>query len=124
MCIRDRVLSDADVDRLAKQKEKTDQRKGTDVEPGEAEKKEVEATEAQAGDAGEPKVESKSILRVFKRKKNVPSEDPKSPAQQEPEQARSEPQESPDAQSAPQESTDAQSRTGDDSTPKEKNEEE
>jgi len=110
----ERVLSDADVDRLAKPKEKTDQGKDTDAEPSEADKKEVEATEAQAGDVGEAKVETKSILRVFKRKKDVPSEDPKSPAHQEPEQA----------QIAPQESTDAQSRTGDDSSPKEKNEEE
>ena len=120
----ERVLSDADVDRLVKPKEKTDKGKDTDAEPSEAEKKEVEAAEAQAGDAGEAKVESKSILRVFKRKKNVPSEEPKSATSQEPEQARSAPQESPDARSAPQESPDAQSPTGDDSTPKEKNEEE
>jgi small subunit ribosomal protein S1 len=129
----ERVLSDADVDRLAKPQEKTDQGKDTDAEPSGAEKKEVEATEAEAGDAGEAKVESKSILRVFKRKKDVRSEEPKSPTQ-EPEQAQSEPQESPDAQSEPQESTDAQSepqestdaqsQAGDDSSPKEKNEEE
>jgi len=110
----ERVLSDADVDRLAKQKEKTGKAKDNDAEPTEADKNEVEATEAQAGDAGEAKAAGKSILRVFKRKKDVPSEDPKSPAHQEPEQARS----------APQESSDAQSRTGDDSSPKEKNEEE
>jgi small subunit ribosomal protein S1 len=130
----ERVLSDADVDRLAKPQEKTDQGKDTDAEPSGAEKKEVEATEAEAGDAGEAKVESKSILRVFKRKKDVRSEEPKSPTPQEPEQAQSEPQESPDAQSEPQESTDAQSepqestdaqsQAGDDSSPKEKNEEE
>ncbi len=120
----ERVLSDADVDRLVKPKEKTDQGKDTDAEPSEADKKEVEATEAdkkeveateaEAGDAGEAKVASNPILRVFKRKKDVPSEDPKSATSQEPEQA----------QSAPQESTDAQSQAGDDSSPKEKNEEE
>jgi len=140
----ERVLSDADVDRLAKPKEKNDQGKDTDAEPSEADKKEVEpseadkkevepseadkkeveateadkkeveATKAEAGDAGEAKVESKSILGVFKRKKDVPSEDPKSPISQEPEQA----------QSGPQEGTDAQSQAGDDSSPKEKNEEE
>jgi small subunit ribosomal protein S1 len=111
----ERVLSDADVDRLAKQKEKTGKGKDTDAKPAEEEKKEVEATEPQAGDAGEAKAAGKSILSVFKRKKDVPSEGPKSPANQEPEQARSAPQESPDVQSAPQESTDAQSPTGDDS---------
>ncbi len=110
----ERVLSDADVDRLAKPKEKTDQGKDTDAEPGEAERKEVEAAKTEAGEAGEAKVESKSILRVFKRKKDVPSEEPKSPAPQEPEQA----------QLDLQESTDAQSQAGDDSSPEEKNGEE
>jgi small subunit ribosomal protein S1 len=105
----ERVLSDADVDRLAKPKEKTDQGKDTDAEPSEADKKEVEATKDEAGDDGEAKVESKSILGVFKRKKNVRSEEPKSPAPQEPEQA----------QLDPQESTDAQSQAGDDSSPAE-----
>jgi len=106
----ERVLSDADVDRLAKPKEKTDQGKDTDAEPSEAEKKEGEAAKAEAGEA---KVESKSILRVFKRKKDVRSEEPKSPATQEPEQA----------QLDPQESTDAQGQADDDSSPKEKTEE-
>jgi small subunit ribosomal protein S1 len=105
----ERVLSDADVDRLAKPKEKTDQGKDTDAEPSEADKKEVEATKDEAGDDGEAKVESKSILGVFKRKKNVRSEEPKSPAPQEPEQA----------QLDPQESTDVQSQAGDDSSPAE-----
>jgi hypothetical protein len=58
-------------------------------------------------------VESKSILRVFKRKKDAHSEETKSPAPREPEQA----------QLDPQESTDAQSQAGDDSSPKEKTEE-
>ncbi len=109
----ERVLSDADVDRLAKQKEKIEQAKDTDAEPSGADKNEVEAAEAQAGDAGEEKGESKSILRVFKRKKDARSEEPKSPAPQEPEQAQI---------VVPQESTDAQSLTGDDSSPKEKTE--
>ena len=94
--------------------EKTGKAKDNDAESAEEHKREVEATEAQAGEPGEQKVETKSILGVFKRKKDVPSEDPKSPAQQETEQARSD----------PQESSDAQSRTGDDSSTKEKNEQE
>ncbi|HUU18021.1 MAG TPA: 30S ribosomal protein S1 [Sedimentisphaerales bacterium] len=110
----ERVLSDADVDRLAKPKDKTDQGIDTDAEPSEAEKKEVEETKAEAGDAGEAKVESKSILSVFKRKKDVRSKEPESPAPQEPEQD----------QLDPQESADAQSQDGDDSSPKEKTEEE
>jgi small subunit ribosomal protein S1 len=109
----ERVLSDADVDRLAKQKEKTDQGKDTDAEPSEVDRKEVEAARAEAGDAGEAKAASKSILRVFKRKSDGRSEESKSPAPQEPEQD----------QLDTQESTDARSQAGDDSSPREKTEE-
>ncbi len=105
----ERVLSDADVDRLAKQKEKTDQAKDTDAEPSGADEEKVEAAEDEAGDAREEKGESKSILRVFKRKKDARSEEPQSPAPQEPEPA----------QLDPQESKDTQSLTGDDSSPRE-----
>ena len=109
----ERVLSDADVDRLAKQKEKTDQGKDTDAEPSEVDRKEVEAARAEAGGAGEAKAASKSILRVFKRKSDGRSEESKSPAPQEPEQD----------QLDTQESTDARSQAGDDSSPREKTEE-
>ncbi|MFZ2146405.1 MAG: S1 RNA-binding domain-containing protein, partial [Sedimentisphaerales bacterium] len=109
----ERVLSDADVDRLAKPKEKTNPGKDTDAKPSEVDKKEVEATKTEAGNAVEAKVAGNPILRVFKRKKDVRSEDQKSAARQKPEQAHI----------APQESTDARSQAGDDSSPKEKTEE-
>jgi hypothetical protein len=121
------------VDRIVKPQEKTDQVIDTDAEPGNAGKKEAEAAEsgagetseadaepgnadkkeAQAGDVSEAQASKNPILRIFKRKKDVRSEEPESPAPQEPEQA----------QLDPQESTDAQSQAGDDSSPEEKTEE-
>jgi len=106
----ERVLSDADVNRLAKPKEKTSRRKDTRAEPSEADKKKVEATRAGADDAPEAQAASNSIFKVFKRKKDVRPENLKSAERQEPEQAQTE----------PQESTDAFSQAGEESNPQEK----
>lgn len=64
----DSVLSNADVERLVKPREKKDdQPEVVDTEPGDADTKEADETE-DASDAKEPK---SSILSVFKRKRKV-----------------------------------------------------
>ncbi len=102
----DSVLSDADVDKLIKPQEKKDEQpevvdEVVDTEPGDADKKEAEATE-DVSEAKEPEPKS-SILNVFKRKRKVKTKE-------ETEQ--------------PQENTDASAQAGDDSSPQEKTEQE
>ena len=135
----ERVLSHADMNRLVKPQDKTDQSEEpdaelsdagkkeaeaqaaeagageiseADVEPGNADKKKTEAVESKADDASESQASKNPILRIFKRKKNVRSDDkvetPEESEQAQPEQS--------------QESTDVPAQAGDDS-PEEKTEE-
>ena len=83
-----------------------------DAEPGDADKKKTEAAESKASDASEAQASKNPILRIFKRKKNVRS-DNKAKTPEESEQAQ--PEQS-------QEGTDVPAQAGDDS-PEEKTEE-
>ncbi|MHC4728698.1 MAG: S1 RNA-binding domain-containing protein, partial [Planctomycetota bacterium] len=95
------ILSDADVDQLAKpQEKKDDQSEEADGKPSEADKKEDETP-----DASKAKSTKDSILSVFKRKKKVPSDSKTEENEQ------------------PQEDTEASAEAGSDSTSEEKTEE-
>ena len=109
--------TDAEPDNADKKKteaveSKADDASETDAEPGNADKKKTEAVESKADDASESQASKNPILRIFKRKKNVRSDDkvetPEESEQAQPEQS--------------QESTDVPAQAGDDS-PEEKTEE-
>ncbi|MHC4105065.1 MAG: 30S ribosomal protein S1 [Planctomycetota bacterium] len=92
------ILSDADVDQLAKpQEKKDDQSEEADGKQSEADKKEDETP-----DASKAKSTKDSILSVFKRKKKVPSDSKTEENEQ------------------PQEDTEASAEAGSDSTSEEK----
>ncbi|MCP4263038.1 MAG: 30S ribosomal protein S1 [Planctomycetes bacterium] len=79
----DTILSDADVDQLAKPQEKKDEKpEEADAEPSNADKKEDENPDAEAADASKAKSAKGSILSVFKRKKKAPSDSKAEEAEQ------------------------------------------
>ncbi|MCH7556867.1 MAG: 30S ribosomal protein S1 [Planctomycetes bacterium] len=109
--------ADAEPDNADKKKTEAAESKAgdaseTDAEPDNADKKKTEAVESKASDASESQASKNPILRIFKRKKNVRSDDkvetPEESEQAQPEQS--------------QESTDVPAQAGDDS-PEEKTEE-
>jgi len=119
----ERVLSNADVDRLRKPQDKTDQAedKDTDAQLGDAAKKDAQTVEAEAGDAAkkdaetveagdalEQKAPRNPILGIFKRKKDTTSKDSKAGTPQEPQLAQPEEQ--------PQEGTGPANQPEDDSS--------
>ncbi len=111
----EKVLSDADMDRLAKTKDKTDQSKETDTKPGETGDRKDEKAETEDGDPEKKQTSRNPILNIFKRKKNTTLKDSDTETPKEPEPAQIE---------QPQESTDNGNQTGNDSSPEEKTAEE
>jgi small subunit ribosomal protein S1 len=116
----EKVLSDADVDRLSKSQTQTEPAKESkeevetskteeDSKPESADVKETETAEAEAGDSEEPKTSKNSILGIFRRKKSTPSDD-KAETSEEPVIEQS------------NESKGSEEQTSDDSGPEEKTE--
>jgi small subunit ribosomal protein S1 len=107
----ERVLSDADLDRLSKPREKTDQSKETDTKTEETGEKKDHKADAEAGDAEEKQTSRKPILGIFKRKKDTNLKNAETETPKEPESAKTD---------QPQQSTDTGSQDANDSGPEEK----
>jgi small subunit ribosomal protein S1 len=121
----EKVLSDADVDRLSKSQTQTDQASDAKTELDKANKEDTEASktegdsepenigekEIETGESKEAKATKNSILGIFRRKKSTPSDD------------KAETPEEPGIEQS-HESKSSKEQTGNDSGPEEKTEEE